>query len=93
MKKLLIKKVKDTNNPADLGAKHLKLDYIGKHLSFLNFSFPGGRSNAAPGIAQGAPHTAGASTGAAGARRGRTQRAGPVCARHDRSQLRAYGHW
>lgn len=49
-KKLSVKKVKGTDNPADLGTKHLKIDDIKKHLTFPNFSFRDGRSSVVPCI-------------------------------------------
>ena len=49
-KKIAVGKVKGTENPADLGTKHLKSEDIEKHLSFLKFFFRGGRSKAVPSI-------------------------------------------
>ena len=49
-KKLAVAKVKGTENPADLGTKHLKAEDIDKHLSRLLFFNEDGRSNAVPGI-------------------------------------------
>ena len=49
-RRLSIHKVKGTENPADLGTKHLKFEDILKHLSFLGFYFQTGRSNAVPAI-------------------------------------------
>ena len=49
-KRLSIRKVKGTENPADLGTKHLKLEDTEKHLTFLDFDFQSGRSTAVPAI-------------------------------------------
>ena len=49
-RRLSIRKVKGTNNPADLGTKHLKLEDIERRLSFLDLSFRDGRSTAVPAI-------------------------------------------
>ena len=48
-KKLVVAKVKGTENPADLGTKHLKAEDIDKHLSRLLFFNEDGRSNVVPG--------------------------------------------
>ena len=50
LKRLRVKKVKGTDNPADLGTKHLKFEDIEKHLAFLGFHFAPGRSSAVPSI-------------------------------------------
>ena len=50
MKRLSVRKVQGTNNPADLGTKHLKAEDIARHLKFLGFEFRGGRSTAVPSI-------------------------------------------
>lgn len=49
-RRLSIRKVKGLDNPADLGTKHLKIEDIEKHLTFLDFSFQNGRSTAVPAI-------------------------------------------
>ena len=50
-KRMVVKKVKGTSNPADLATKHRKAEDIVKHLSFLGFSTRRRRSSAVPGIA------------------------------------------
>ena len=49
-KRLSVRKVKGTENPADLGTKHLKSEDIVRHLGFLGFTFESGRSKAVPAI-------------------------------------------
>ena len=49
-KRISVRKVKGTNNPADLGTKHLKAEDTSKHLDFLNFTFRSGRSTAVPEV-------------------------------------------
>ena len=51
-KRLSIRKVKGTENLADLGTKYLKFEDIERHLRFLGFSFRSGRSSAIPGISK-----------------------------------------
>ena len=67
-KRLTVRKVKGTDNPADLGTKHLKFDDIEKHLSTVGFSFRRGRSDAVPGINMVMMEPGGSSTGAVLAR-------------------------
>ena len=49
-KRLSIRKVKGTENPADLVSKHLNFDDAEKYLTFLGFGFQGGRSTAVPAM-------------------------------------------
>ena len=49
-KRISVRKVKGTENPADLGTKHLKVEDISRHLDFLNFTFRDGRSAAVPEV-------------------------------------------
>ena len=39
-KRMRILKVKGTNNPADLGTKHLKVEDIDRHLAFSGVLIP-----------------------------------------------------
>ena len=54
-KRLSIKKVKGTENPADLGTKHLNFDDTEKHLRFLGY----GRTEGQHGIALTSTYTKG----------------------------------
>ena len=49
-KRLSVRKVKRSENPADLGTKHLNFDDTKKHLEFLGFGFQDGRSMVVPAI-------------------------------------------
>ena len=49
-RRISVKKVKGTDNPADLGTKHLKAEDVQKHLHFLRFIIQEGRSTAVPRI-------------------------------------------
>ena len=49
-KRLSIRKVKGTENPADLGTTHLNFEDTSRHLVFLGFEFQCGRSTAVPAI-------------------------------------------
>ena len=50
-RRLAVRKVKGTENCADLATKYLKSEDIEKHLKFLDVSFRDGRSKAVPSIA------------------------------------------
>ena len=49
-KRVVVQKVKGESNPADLGTKHLKLEDLDKHLTFLSCFPREGRSSAVPDI-------------------------------------------
>ena len=49
-RRLAIRKVKGTENPADLSIKYLRSEDVEKDLKFLGFSFRTGRSKAVPSI-------------------------------------------
>ena len=49
-KRIRIRKVRGTDNPADLGTKHLKIEDITEHFELLGFHFHQGRTLAVPSV-------------------------------------------
>ena len=51
-RKMTVSKVKGTENPADMGTKHLSLQDIDKCIKLINCYVDEGRSQAVPSIAK-----------------------------------------